>query len=378
MKAINKESGLVSILTVIMFMIFISILVVGFIKIMTDEQRQTSDNDLSASALTAAQSGIEDAKRLILFCQKGDATYGDKTTGRCKDVLDSKKNADECSVFRGGAGGLFNAMKIDYVGGEARVGEDEFNQYYTCLSILADPTDVVKPISEGKSLIIPMDVNGSFNSVKIKWSSPSGSYSMRGASLGSDFPPRGSWSGLAGTPRPPLLRVQVIPFTLGAISLDAAEQGSDTLFLVPASSSTVANVTRGVDARGAPGTTRSGAVPLIYTACTIGSFGYDCNMRVDGFAPLPEKYYLRLSLMYGNTSSVAITPFDTTTGSDRTFNNVQYLIDVTGRANDVYRRVQSRVSPASSAIFPEYALDTSDPICKDILVADATFTSYCP
>lgn len=361
-------------------MIFISILVVGFIKIMTDEQRQTSDNDLSASALTAAQSGVEDAKRLILFCQKGDATFGDKTTGPCKNVLESKKNTDECSEFKSGGGGLFNAMKIDFVGGEARVGEDEFNQFYTCLSILADPTDVVKPISEGKSLIIPMDVNGTFNSVKIKWSSPSGSYSMRPASLGSDFPARGSWLGVAGTDRPPVLRVQVIPYTPGSISLDAAEQGSDTLFLVPASSSTVATVSRGVDARGTPGTTRTGAVPLIYTACSSGSFGYDCNMRIDGFATPPslEKYYLRLSLMYGNTSSVAITPYDTVSGSDRTFNNVQYVIDVTGRANDVYRRVQARVSPASSAIFPEYALDTSDPICKDILVADVTFTSYCP
>ena len=50
----SRESGLVSILTVIFFIIFISILIVGFIKITTDEARQATDNDLSASALASA------------------------------------------------------------------------------------------------------------------------------------------------------------------------------------------------------------------------------------------------------------------------------------------------------------------------------------
>ena len=60
----HQQSGMVSILVVMFFMIFMSLLIVGFVKIMSDEQRQATDNDLSASALAAAQSGVEDGKRI--------------------------------------------------------------------------------------------------------------------------------------------------------------------------------------------------------------------------------------------------------------------------------------------------------------------------
>ena len=379
----QRESGLVSILTVILFMIFVSILVVGFIKIMADEQRQATDNDLSASALTAAQSGVEDAKRVILYCLGGGLDLTD--TARCNNLFGSGRATDPCDSFKNAAKGLFNSMGITYdlSSNEAIVGNPEFNQYYTCLSVTSDPSSVQKTVAADKSEFIKLDVNGPYDSVEINWSDSSGTWGDRPLALGSDFTALSSWNNGAvdPKPRPPVLRVQVIPYPAvgGITSLDAVEQASDSFFLVPATGATAtSSISRAIDARPAPGSPRIGSVPLAHTACTlgIGVSGYNCRMVISGFTPAVDKYYLRLSLLYGVSSRVSVAPLNA--GNPATFRNVQYVIDVTGRANDVYRRVQSRVSPESTALYPEYAVDTAGLICKDITVADAANTTYCP
>lgn len=377
---VNKESGLVSILTVIMFMIFISILVVGFIKIMTDEQRQTTDNDLSASALAAAQSGVEDAKRIILFCQTGNATFGSKTSGRCKQFLESKKNPQPCDVLKGSTRGLFNAMDIDYDMGtnEARVGDPSFEQYYTCLNVESAPMNVEKTLTEGTSEIIPLNVSGAFDRISINWKSDTSPFGGVNASLGSDFTPQGSWRDGSGNSRPPVIRAQLIPYT-PPFDLNAVQQNSRAFFLVPANNLTEAEFSLAADGRGASGEPRPGSIPIKYTACSPGPSGYNCNIEITGFAAAPTKYYLRLSMLYGSSTKVLVSPFNGPVKTPVAFDNVQYIIDVTGRTSDVYRRIQSRVSPASSAVFPEYAIDTGGLLCKDIVVSNVANTTYnCP
>ena len=57
------------------------------------------------------------------------------------------------------------------------------------------------------------------------------------------------------------------------------------------------------------------------------------------------------------------------------FDGVQPLVDSTGRAGDVYRRVLSRVSPDGAFTFPEYAVDTTGSLCKDFSVSDTAAIS---
>lgn len=379
----NKESGLVSILTVIMFMIFISILVVGFIKIMTDEQRQATDNDLSASALAAAQSGVEDGKRVILYCL-GNGLTGSEPA-QCNNLFSSGNSANPCDSFKNGAKGLFQSMNIPYdvTGKEAQVGEPSFNQYYTCLSVDPTPNDLVKTITSQRSEIIPLTTTGTFDRLDISWTSTQSSYGSKTPSPGSDFPALGAWNDGSGKPLPPVLRVQLIPYTPGTINLSVTQQRSDTFFLVPASGGATTNTVNRltIDDRTVSGFYRNAPLPIVYTDCTLnaGTGGYYCPMQISGLNSSAEQYYLRLSLFYAASTEVTIKAFDTASNTARDFDKVQYVIDVTGRTNDVYRRIQARVSPQSSTLYPEYAIDSAGSICKDITVADLANTTYnCP
>lgn len=379
-KSSNQE-GLVSILTVIMFMIFMSIFIVGFMRIMGDEQRQATDNDLSASALAAAQSGVEDAKRIILACMEGSFYSSGGNGPRCDNMMNS---AGDCTRFRTNPQRtLLTTLGIDIpmagaTAGQAQVGDESFQQYYTCLTISKNSTDVVKTLVPGQSEIIPLRTTAAFDRVQISWRETTGSYSTRDASTGFDFPALGSWTGsVASTLRPPVIRAQVIPYT-ASIDLNTVESESDTLFLVPASTSIVGSVARTVDNRGVPGAERNIATtPIVYT-CPMGvaSVGYNCTITVTGFNSATRQHYLRLTSMYTeNPTLVTVTPL-TSAGVPVAMDGVQYVIDVTGRTNDVFRRVQTRVSPTSSAAIPEYALDTTYPVCKNIRAADVANTTY--
>jgi Tfp pilus assembly protein PilX len=61
----QQERGVVSLFTVMFFTILVTVLTVGFVRIMINERRQSTDEDLTTRAYYAAESGVEDAKRAL-------------------------------------------------------------------------------------------------------------------------------------------------------------------------------------------------------------------------------------------------------------------------------------------------------------------------
>lgn len=77
--------------------------------------------------------------------------------------------------------------------------------------------------------------------------------------------------------------------------------------------------------------------------------------------------FLRLSALYNGTHyKVQLSK----TGSLVEFDRVQPEVDSTGRANDMFRRVKSRIEFKSDFIYPEAAIDLEGDLCKSFIITD--------
>jgi hypothetical protein len=80
--------------------------------------------------------------------------------------------------------------------------------------------------------------------------------------------------------------------------------------------------------------------------------------------------YLRLSTLY-NASHFMVKLYNTDTGSSLVrFKGVQPQVDSTGRANDMFRRVQALVELKGVVTYPEAAVDIAGNLCKNFLITD--------
>jgi hypothetical protein len=77
---------------------------------------------------------------------------------------------------------------------------------------------------------------------------------------------------------------------------------------------------------------------------------------------------LRLSALY-NGAHYKIELLDAA-GLVQKFDRVQPEVDSTGRANDMFRRVKSRIEFKSDFIYPEAAVDIEGDLCKNFIVTN--------
>ncbi len=109
---------------------------------------------------------------------------------------------------------------------------------------------------------------------------------------------------------------------------------------------------------------------------------FACTVRIN-FLPTATlgtaantDYYLRIMPIYNNTD-FQVKLFDNGGTDLRLFDNVAPQIDTTGRANNVFRRVQSRViSTNNSNPLRDGGFDISRGICKDFNVP--VYDTDCP
>ncbi len=81
-----------------------------------------------------------------------------------------------------------------------------------------------------------------------------------------------------------------------------------------------------------------------------------------------KSVYLILNAFY-NSASYRVTLLRGSSSVD--FDGVQPAVDSTGRANDLFRRVESRVQLHDTTFpFPRAALDIEGELCKDFMVTD--------
>lgn len=419
------ESGQASMVTVAMFMMLFAAIAVSFTFVVISASRQALNDSLQSSAKIAAESGVEDAKRLIVYCynkRQSDGSYPPADKPLCSNVigkLSDKLESMGCDEILGKLDNpnYNNSFAVEEEGGRGhrvKVGnngsnnKNENNEYYQCLKI-ATKTDNYQGVVNnlGKSVIVPLRVVDKNNNaaviaeLKIEWhrnvtgNDGDNPADMKGAK-GTGLPPAGTWN---SSNRPAVLRVERVGVSkkAGGFSLnDLAD--SDTALTLRPSLKGNSSYNLGAYKPRYPFNDRdkiapnnqyydhsNKTAPIVEAACKDGGGGddYACKTTFDGeFLVTKDKdYYLRINAIYRSTH-FKITAYDQN-GKPLYFDGVQPLVDVTGRSSDSFSRIQARLKPSfdknadSTNWWPEYVIDTNGKVCKDIEVQYDTGEDRC-
>lgn len=390
----NKQRGAVSLFVVIFTALLFVAVSVGFTILMLSDQQQATDNDLAQSALDSANAGTEDAKRVL--AQYADCQERGITTGACVDIRRAISDNNCSTINRAlGIGGTAE-RKVQQTEGDT---SGALQQAYTCVKITPDTdTYVGKTRSEGDIRLIPLKTDGvPFDTVQIDW------LKREDMDLGSNDPqltpladftdiPAGDKADYLRLPtkqqwrqehRGAILRVGSLQYKPGAVNLSEIDDNARAAFLYPSDTGLLSSATQPLDLASSDlhRPLASSNQANLDGKMTNYPVEVRCNATVTSgalcstFIRLPDAAdsslfrYLTLASVYRDTS---FTVSLLSSGNKVKFKNVQPEIDVTGRANNVFRRLVSRVesADASEAPYPRAAVGSGSDVCKNFVVTD--------
>jgi Tfp pilus assembly protein PilX len=336
----DSQAGMVSILVTLLLLIVISLIVMGFAQMSRRNQRQTLDRQLSSQAFYAAETAVNDIHNLI----NQQIAAG--------NVVPPKP---DCTNGAGPAAALYGTLNPT-IDAASKVS-------YSCVMVNPAPTSLAYGDIGTASTVVPL-TSGSganFTSVKLTWQSKTGSSTpTTGCPVNATnkFSPTSSWTCGYG-----VLRFDLVPVSSNSLNATTLQDTTYTSFLVPVPSS--ATTTTGYPGA-APAS--SNGNNLIATRCT----NTECSMTITGLST--SKYYLRLMSYYQNVS-LQVTATDTT--GPATLFGSQAIVDATGKSQDILRRIQVRLplSASNTNLLSDYALQTTDSICKRFAATDGYFQS---
>lgn len=414
----DRESGQASMVTVAMFMMLFAAIAVSFTFVVISASRQALNDSLQSSAKIAAESGVEDAKRLIVYCynkRSGGSYTTPDAQQLCPQVIGKLSTELEgmgCDKILKPMHDIGTISEVEQEGnrgyrvkvGNNGGGKNENNEYYQCLKI-ATKTDNYQGVVNnlGKSVIVPLrvvDEKGHaavITKLEIEWhrnvtgNDGDDPAKMNGA-MGTGLPPANIWS---KSNRPAVLRVERVDVPKGNFTLDQLADSDTALTLRPSLKGN-SSYNLGTYKPRYPFNDRNKiapnnqyydhskkTVPIVEAACN-DSGDYACKTTFNGELLDTDKtadYYLRINAIYRSTH-FKITAYDK--NGKLYFDGVQPLVDVTGRSSDSFSRIQARLKPSfdknadSTNWWPEYVIDTNGKVCKDIEVQYDKGEDRCP
>ncbi|MBI3494578.1 hypothetical protein HY004_01150 [Candidatus Saccharibacteria bacterium] len=380
----NKQSGVASIFVVVFFTLLISIIVVGFVQLVNQDQRQSTNADLNSSAYDSSQAGIEDGKR-ALEQYKRDCIQTSKTSDPVCTLkytdAGGALTGDSCSALRDKIGvslGLDTSSTSEVKITTNNTNDLDLDQAYTCLKVKYKTTDAKYDLESGSPNLIPLKTSDGApepGSIAINWFNKSQGQATPGGAISNFRLPTSSsnW----GNNNPPIIRAQIMALphetsagtTVSPIDMQVVDDSSRAVFLYPSTAGTVSPIDIGANYDSAR--TKPKYSPIAVKCDPEAT--YTCSAVLTGFKPGASTYdyYLRLTAIYKD-APVQVQMFSNTTatGTPLDFDGVNPEIDSTGRANNVYRRLVSRVSPQAKYD----GIDVSQGICKAFHLADFATT----
>ncbi len=370
---IQNQRGAVSLFVVIFTALLVIIVSVSFIRIMIQGQQQATTADLSRSAYDSAQAGVEDAKR-ALVAYRENCSNGTNAQCISQDTVIKSGNCNTLQQLGVATGDKEVLIK-------QQEGDSSLQQAYTCVKMQMDSPDYVGTLDTNASRVVPLRGVKQFNRVTLEWfmegdikKADDGTSGTISLGTDSSLPQLSAWP----QNRPAFIRSQFIQYgsSFELADFDDVKDGksnANTLFMYPASvgRSDVINLVA-EDTRRAQG---SGVLQQIACKRDFTSSLYACKATLQ----LPQAIgqttnergaaYLRLNAIYNSGNNFRVQLYNDSELVN--FAGVQAIVDSTGRANDQFRRVQSRVELDVSAFpYPEAAVDITGNLCKNFLVTD--------
>ncbi len=348
----SDEKGMASIMITLIFMIVISLIVLGFAQIARREQTESLDRELSTQAFYAAESGINDTYNAITAYEDTNPNTPVQARTTCNPTTGEYPDTQA---------GLNSAVSL------------------TCLLVNPCPTSLYFPTvgSSGKITVIEGETGtvcsttpAQINSVTISWqptdasgttnystcvghiaNEPAADYTCPAAVLQVDIVKEGSNGSSLTTYLTPTVNASSGPLHITAIP-NAAQNNS-----YPNESCT-ANPTSGL-------------------ACSA-TLDFD-NTPALTFDPANPAYYLRIFPVSDNaTTALSISATCGGLSSACLLTNDQVIIDATAQASGVLRRVQARVPVFAddTSMNPASPLATGDSSCQQYYVNANTNQSF--
>lgn len=331
----NRESGMVAIMVTLILMIVISLIVLGFADISRRNQRQAIDRQLSTQAFYAAEAGVNDTAAVI----RAALASGDPVAAK-----------PDCQSDGGGLYASLNS-NLDASG----------NVAYTCVTVDPTPSSLVYGNVGATGTVIPLNaVGGSIDSITLTWQSKDESATPANdcpANMTDVFSATGAWTCGYG-----VLRLDIVPTSGSGLSIGGLQSAAMTTFLVPLR----------------PGGSGAAPNPVSYTPASTGTnnklgvqcTNTSCSQTISGLSG--DRFYLRAVSLY---KDVSLQVTASSGGNPVNIQSSQAVVDVTGRAGDVLRRIQVRIPLAASStnLMSDYALQSAEAVCKRFAVMDDFF-----
>ena len=332
-----NQAGMVSIMVTMVLMIVISLIVLGFAQISRRNQRQQLDRQLSTQAFYAAETGVNDVTKLIT----------DELAAHPATTVPAK---DDCANT-----GIYSALN-NVLDANSRVE-------YSCVTL--DPTPAVLQYGDvdNDAVVAPLSTSSgtSFSTLKLTWRSKDNTATPLNncpTAANGAFTTTANWQCGYG-----VLRFDLVPVN-GNFDAEQLRQRTMTTFVVPMQGAAASNGPINFAQNAANTNARFGL------RCTNA----DCNLTIQNLNT--DKYYLRVGSIYKG-SSLQITGTDAS-GNPVEFKDGQVVIDSTGKAQDVLRRIQVRVplTGGSKSEQPSNALESTGAICKRFAMSETFFQKY--
>lgn len=341
----QNQQGIASIVIVMLIMTFLTLITLAMTQDANREQRQSLDRQLNSQAFYAAESGINDVKDYL----------------RTTPGAEVKKS--DCQPVTGAGEGEF------FPGQTSRVGPTENEGIrYSCVMYNAEPDSLIYQLNTTESELVSIkDGDGrTIRTLTFSWRQSTGGNNFSGCPTAPQLPPALHQNCTAAG-----LRAELIDADTGITDREQLIRENFLAYIMP-SSSGGANPSY-VDAQGAAN--KQGK--LWYATCSDGQ----CSLTINNVNKKDLLLHIR-SLYKNATLTITGTVFAATPSGfeEMNFKDAQLMVDSTGRASDILKRIQVRVPIGDFAYRknnPEAAIQTSDDICKLLDVLPTEVNTKC-